>query len=114
MEVKTILIILVLNIALPTLDTVTDIMLVYKLYRGAQYCEYRFEDHDDFAKCEKDPVSYCSYEENNQKNVCMFASHYKMATSMLIPFLLNYIVCFITFLRKETAAWMTSSRSLAW
>ena len=24
-----------------------------------------------------------------------------MATAMLIPFLLNYIVCFITFLRKD-------------
>ena len=38
MEVKTILILLVLNIGLPTLDTVTDINLVVKLYRGAQYC----------------------------------------------------------------------------
>ena len=62
MEAKSILIIVALNIILPTADIVTDIYLVYKLYRGA---------------------------------------HYKMATAMLTPFLLNYIVCFITFLRKE-------------
>ena len=67
----TILIILVLNIALPTLDTFTDINLVVKLYRGA-------EDRNGDWK-----------------------NHPKMATAMLTPFLLNYIVCFITFLRKE-------------
>ena len=102
MEVKTILILLVLNIALPTLDTWTDINLVLKLYRGAQYCGYYdFErERDDVNKCREDPVSYCSNDENNQA-VCRFSTHYKMATAMLTPFLLNYIVCFITFLRKE-------------
>jgi len=146
MEVVTILVLLALNIALPTLDTYTDINLVVKLYLGAQYCD---DGLNDYLKCEKDPVSYCSNDENNQavchlappafggyyfcttyndrgllafnygydecKNdpatycsieennqaVCGFSSHNKMATAMLIPFLLNYIVCFITFLRKE-------------
>ena len=79
MGVKTILLLLVLNIVLPTLDTGTDLNLVVKLYQGARGC---------------------SNDENNE-NVCGFSSHPKMATAMLIPFLLNYIVCFITFLRKE-------------
>ena len=70
MEVNSILIMLALNIILPTLDTLTDINLVYKLYRGA------------------DSMGVWYY-------------HPKMATAMLIPFLLNYIVCFINFLRKE-------------
>ena len=149
MDVITILVLLVLNIALPTLDTFTDINLVIKLYRGAQYCD-RSDDYlrvrDDYEKCQKDPVGYCSNDENNQgfcrlwqgvhycswritpaiaiarndykkcqddpvsycsndennQVVCRFSNpHYKMATAMLIPFLLNYIVCFITFLRKE-------------
>ena len=103
MEVKTILVLLVLNIALPTLDTFTDINLVLKLYSGAHYCEDRSDgpdERDDYLNCDKDPVSYCSNEENNQI-VCGFSSHPKMATAMLTPFLLNYIVCFITFLRKE-------------
>ena len=71
MEVKTILVLLVLNIALPTLDTVTDINLVYKLYRGAE---------DKYGVWMNDP---------------------KMATAMLTPFLLNYFVCLITFFIKE-------------
>ena len=60
-EVKTILILIVLNIALPILDIVTDIKLVVKLYSSRPF----------------------------------------LAIVMLTPFLLNYIVCFITFLRKE-------------
>ena len=94
----TILVLLVLNIALPTLDIGTDINLVYKLYRGAHYCDYR---RHDYEKCKKDPGSFCSNAGNNQ-TVCRFSSHPKMATAMLTPFLLNFVVCFITFLRKET------------
>ena len=100
---KTILILLVLNIALPTLDTFTDINLVVKLYRGVpdcDYLDYGDPERDDYLKCREDPVAYCSNDENNQ-NVCYIASHPKMATAMFVPFLLNYFVCLITFLRKE-------------
>ena len=101
MEVVTILVLLVLNIALPTLDTYTDINLVYKLYRGAQGCEYEYvNERADYDKCTEDPVGYCS-NDGNYQNVCRFSTHPKMATAMLTPFLLNYIVCFVTFLRKE-------------
>ena len=91
--------ILILYITLPTLDTVTDLNLTYKLYRGAHYCRY-VGNRDAFIKCKSDPGSYCSNDENNQ-TVCRFSSHPKMATALLTSFLLNYIVCSITFLRKE-------------
>ena len=55
MEIKTIGLLLVLNIALPTWDTWGDINLVFKLFRGAQYC-----DSDDYLKCYKDKISFCS------------------------------------------------------
>ena len=58
------------------------------------------EDLCDYLECRHDPVSYCSMAGNNQ-TLCRFSSHPKMATLMLIPFLLNYFVCFITFFRKE-------------
>ena len=63
MEVKTILIILALNILLPTADVFTDIILVIKLYSGG---------------------------------------HPAIATVLLMPFLLNYIVCLYTFFRLTT------------
>ena len=71
MEVKTILIILVLNIALPTLDSFTDTNLVVKLFLGAG------------------------------KRSGDWYSHPKYASVMFIPFLLNYFFCFIPFFRKE-------------
>ena len=66
MEMKEILIIVALNIILPTLDTVSHINLMVKLYQGAEGI-----------------------------------AHPYMATVMLIPFLLNYVVGLITFFRKE-------------
>ena len=96
-EKKTILIIVALSILLPTLDTFTDINLVVKLYRGAHYCVGGWGHN---AECEVDPVNYCSKKEKNQADG-KFSSHPKMAIAMLTPILLNYIVCFITFLRKE-------------
>ena len=76
-EKMTILMIVGLSIVLPTMDTFSDINLVVKMYLGIQYCD----DWDDDWKCLED--------------------HLTNATIMLIPFLLNYIVCFITFFRKE-------------
>ena len=91
----TILGLLVLSIDLPTLDTGTDIKMVYKLYRGAPYCA-----NETDSECSKDPEAFCSKAGNNQ-TVCPFSSHPTMATGLLIPFLLNYFVCFLTLLRKE-------------
>ena len=52
-EVKTILVLLVLNIVLPTLDTFTDFNLVVKLYRGGYICGYHYNYHrDDYKKCD--------------------------------------------------------------
>ena len=95
MEVITILVIVVFNLILPTLDTATDINLVYKLYRGVRYWEECWR-----GKCWRDPVKSCSNYYENQ-HFCRFTSHPLMATVMLVPFLLNYLVCFISFLRKE-------------
>ena len=92
----------IFSIILPTLDILTDVNLVYKLYRGAHFCDRKQKfpnDDDDFFKCLDDPVSYCSNGENEQ--FCGFSTHPTMATAMLTPFLLNYFVSFITFLRKE-------------
>ena len=62
-----------LNIVLPSLDTVTDINLVVRLYQGAEDWEGRGE----------------------------FYSHPDIATALLLPVLLNYLVCLLTFFRTE-------------
>lgn len=94
MEVATILTIVVLNILLPTADVFTDFNLAVKLYKPPPRCRagrYQLE-------CLEDSVTFCSQDEN--KKQCKFYDpHYKMATVLLMPFLLNYIVCFYTFFR---------------
>ena len=103
MEVKTILTILVLNILLPTADVFTDINLVVKLYNSPPDCvNYPSYGGDEnrriYLECLQDPLTFCSHPENGEH--CF--SHYKMATLLLVPFILNYIVCFYTFFRLTT------------
>ena len=62
MAIITLLIPIILNIVLPTLDTVLHINLVSKLYQGNRLI---------------------------------------IAAASLAPILLNYVFCFITFLKKE-------------
>ena len=103
MEVKTILVVLVFNIILPTLDTVTDIILLFKLFWGVHCWPVYREDRGYYNyKCGVVPASIC-FDENINSIVfgCTFHNHPNMATAMLTPFLLNYFVCFITFIRKE-------------
>ena len=107
MELTTILTMAVLNILLPTADTVTDINLAVKLYKplAEPDCFHYSSLRDGERKreilldCSKDPVEFCSKYENRWHCVL---SHYKMATVLLMPCLLNYIVCFYTFFRLTT------------
>ena len=108
MVLATILTIVVLNILLPSADVLTDINLVIKLYKAppGYVC---YSDGEQllygeilggiYEKCRSDPVTFCSVEENRQHCV---ASHHMIATVLLMPFLLNYIVCFYTFFKLTT------------
>ena len=55
----------VLNIILPTVDVVTDGILIYKLFNGGWRCKYS----EDQLRCREDPVTYCTSSEVN-KDVC--------------------------------------------
>ena len=109
MEVATILTILALNIVLPTADVFTDINLAVKLYKplAEPECVSYFSWRDGerlrgiYEECREDPWTFCTKDENREH--CKFYDpHYKMATVLLMPCLLNYIVCFYTFFRLTT------------
>ena len=106
MELATILTILMLNILIPTADVFTDVNLLVKLYKPPPGCKYYYwRDGDRLARiyeeCQEDPVTFCSKDEN-RKHCWLYDPHYKMATVLLMPCLLNYIVCFYTFFRLTT------------
>ena len=99
MAVATILTIVVLYILLPTADVFTDINLAVKLYKPIEKPECVIKFDKSYWACRRNPVGFCSKNENKQH--CVF-SHYKMATVLLTPCLLNYIVSFYTFFRLTT------------
>ena len=102
MYVATILKIVVLNILLPTADVYTDINLAVKLYTLPPGCkDYPSIDNKYsmiYEECRESPVTFCSNNENREH--CIFHSY--LATVLLMPCLLNYIVCFYTFFRLTT------------
>ena len=61
--------IIVLNLLLPSVDTVTDLITIIKLYLGGHGCidENVFSIHDQLAVCERNPAEYCS---TNQSALC--------------------------------------------
>ena len=76
----TILTVLVLNILLPTIDTFTDINLVIKLCNGVDGKKWSRETEE---------WEYGHY------------SHPVYGSLLLLPFLLNYLICWYTFYREE-------------
>ena len=106
MEVTTILTIVVLNIVLPTADVFTDMNLAIRLYTPPPRCKYYNWNSGDtlrgiYEKCQEDPGTFC-FKNENRNHCWLIEPHPKMATVLLIPFLLNYIVCFYTFFRLTT------------
>ena len=108
MELATILTIVVLNILQPSADVFSDMNLAVKLYQPKQPgCKYFFTggiwsmQKKVNETCRQDRVSFCSKNENRQ--YCFFDDYTdNMATVLLMPCLLNYIVCFYTFFRLTT------------
>lgn len=57
-----ILIFFLLNIALPTVDVITDILMIVKLFRGAHGCvnpKWWSEDHKLWQECLQHPNTFC-------------------------------------------------------
>ena len=84
-------------IILPTVDLVTDLILVKKLYLGGYRCT-QADDEDGFEKCNDDSAAYCTSEDANN-DVCVYGNDPIYATALFLPFLLNYLVSFYTWKR---------------
>ena len=96
-KLKMILRILLLNIVLPTVDVFTDLLMTIKLFTGGYDCSSQ-GDYEDYDKCLNvtDRDLYCS---SNNNPACHRETHPKFGAALLIPFLLSYIACFLTWAR---------------
>ena len=78
---KTILIILVLNILLPSADVTTDLVLIFRLFRGVSMCEWSEgirSDYKEYFQCRDiGPETYCSAypEKVSNQRVCGLSHH---------------------------------------
>ena len=57
-----------------------------------------FSSSDDYWNCQEDPSRYCSNSSTNHE-VCHYGHHPVYASSLLVVFLINYIVSMITWAR---------------
>ena len=80
-----------LNILLPIFDTGSDARLIVLLFLGGYRCK------DDDRHCIDDPISYCTSSSSN----CERVNHPWYGILLLVPFLLNYIVSFFTWMRLD-------------
>ena len=89
-----------LCIILPTVDVVTDVLLIKKLITGGYRCKHSEEDDNDidFERCKANSVTYCTSEAANN-DVCVHRNDPIYATALFLPFLLNYLVSFYTWKR---------------
>ena len=144
-----VLVFVLLSILLPSLDVITDLLMVEKLFTGNYGCVnpmWWSQHYQQWQNCLKDPENYCSenrsfnstcllntegivrYEcrdpelwsphyrqwhycldspetfrqGHEAEHVCQFQSHPMFGLSLLVPCLINYFLCFLTWWRLDT------------
>ena len=81
--------IILFGILLPTVDNLTDLRMIIKLYSGIPDCGYDYI-RIDYDTCKSDPATFC--EDNPHHLVCTHYQHVKFATmffGILDPFTVN-------------------------
>ena len=120
-KVKESILITILNVLLPTVDILTDLISITKLYTGTEThidCDERSEVITHFSDFDDDdsqtPIQTwiegrrkCL--ENSSSEGLTFTSHPIWATSLLVPFLLNYLVTWFIWWsvdKRKTVSWI--------
>ena len=92
-KLKTVSLPVLLSILLPVFDVFSDLRLIILLFLGGFQC---IPGSDDYLSCKRDTSSYCA---PTATTICEPVNHPLFAVMLLIPFLLNYIMSFITWWR---------------
>ena len=116
-RIKKITPILIFNILLPTIDIITDLLIIIRLFEGSYKCNQDDSTASlfEYEQCKAyGPHNYCSslsnickikdihpfFEQQCQegngldvvKNMCKTTGHPLFAMAMFLPFLTNYLV----------------------
>ena len=96
MKIKETVVLILINIVLPSVDVYTDLALIAKFYIGSRrnpYCDDKFFNENSLINCH--------YDESVPALNVTFTPHYGWGTLMLLPFLLNYLICWYVWATTE-------------
>ena len=57
-------------------------------------------DYQDWFKCRSGADVFCS-NQTTEVDICQYQSHPKFGFSMMVPYLINYLICFLTWHRLD-------------
>ena len=115
-KIKETVLVSILNIALPSFDVYTDLALIRKFFKGSpsnQYCDEKYPccllpyDCSFGDECEPGTIDNRSrcYSEEVPKDELTYTPQLAWGTMMLVPFMLNYLLCWY--------AWATTDKRKA-
>ena len=93
-KIKETVLLAVLNIALPSLDIYSDLAVILNFYIGGSqrnmFCDQMYngtgwQQYQERFKC--------YYDESVPSSNMKYTTHFGWGTLMLVPFLLNYLIC---------------------
>ena len=113
-KVKETLLLTIINVALPTVDIFTDLISITKLYIGT----LTHTDCDEKSELKKFglPIDYALWSdaksnciENSSSDGLYYNRHPIWATSLLVPFLINYLTTWFIWWsidKRKTVTWI--------
>ena len=120
-KLKESLLLTILNVLLPTVDIFTDLITVEKFYESTQTHENCYEKSylETFGFVTNNTESWIDAKnkciENNLAKGLGYRSHPIWATSLLVPFLINYLLTWIIWWnvdKRKAISWIAPLLSL--
>ena len=109
-KIKETVVLLLLNVVLPTVDVYSDFALVLNFYRGSRrnpYCDEEYRAH----RISRSERINCYYDDDVPSLNVTYTPHYGWGTMMLLPFLLNYLICWcvwVTTDKRKAYSWIAT------
>ena len=110
--IKETIILGLLNVSLPSLDVYSDAALMISFYVGSRvnpYCDQKYECRYSRYSCVE--KYKCYYDNNVPLSNLTYTPHYGWGTLMLLPFLLNYLICWYAWAttdKRKAVTWVTA------
>ena len=106
-KIKETVVISLLNVALPSVDIYSDIAVMLNFYVGSRINPY----------CDENRISWdaerinCYYDDSVPTSDVIYTPHYGWGTMMLLPFLLNYLICWYVWFttdKRKAVTWIVA------